>query len=162
MSPRISIIILVVVGLAALSFLVYFYFNFTNQMDLSGQLMVNNWNGLPKYEGYKIKLESANIRLFFPEPPFEFKVGSTLEVVGEARVFGGQVESELAYVGGEIIGRQSVILQTQEIDQFGNFSFNFKLPTEISQQEIRLTVFNLSADNGSQENEVYFPVKLIE
>jgi len=160
MSPKTNIIILSVFSLIVVLVFSYFYGNYTKQMDAAIISIVKNKTGLPKQ--FEINLEAENIHLFSPQEPFNFTAGSQLVLTGEARVFEGNVEAELAYKSGEVIDKQFTTAQAEDTGLFGDFTFVFQIPneSEINNRKIRLTVFNSSPKDGTRENQIYFPVNI--
>lgn len=165
MSPKTNIIILIIVAVIAFGAIGYYYFYCAGQIDWAGKNTVTDntiLNGMRSANANLIKLESENIRLFYPEPPFEFKAGSEVEVVGEARVFENVVEAELAYRDGQVIEKKNTMTNAKDMGLFGRFTFKFKLPDDVDGKKVKITVFNSSPKDGARENEVYFPVKIIK
>ncbi len=165
MSPKTNIIILVIVAVIALSTIGSYYFYCVKQLERAAKDTVADntiLDGMRQENAKLIKLESANIRLFYPEPPFEFKAGSEVEVIGEARVFESVVQGELAYSDGQVIEAKNTMTNAKEMGEFGRFTFTFKIPNEVDGKKAKITIFDYSPKDGARENEVYFPVKIVK
>jgi hypothetical protein len=160
MSPRTNIIIICIVGLIAAFGIGYYYVFNTEQLSIYSRAIVLDRSGLDSFRQQNIdltKLESENIRLFSPEPPFEFKIGSNIEVAGEARSSGTKISAELTYRDKTIIETKTTAIKSKKAGGFGSFSFTFTVPEPVDDKKMKLVVY-LSAPDGSQKEEVHFPI----
>lgn len=163
MSYKVNIIILAVVGLLAAAGLVFGYYYYTKGIEQEVLGMVSNTMGLPHQQRW-VRLESENIRLFYPEPPFQFKAGEPVEVIGEARVKSGKVTAEMTYNNGEVIDKEEAAVKARPESDFGSFSLTFNLPSRevIGRRQIDIKIYDSSLKNVDQKDEVFFPVVIID
>lgn len=101
-------------------------------------------------------VEEANIIVSSPEK--NAIVSSPFFVEGKARVFEDVVSIKLEDKNGKILFQGTTDAQSPDMGQYGLFKKEIKYTT--SQTEGTLKVFESSAKDGSEINEVIIPVKL--
>ncbi len=102
--------------------------------------------------------ESVLPAIFVETPAPGDAVGTSIRVVGTANVFEAQFRIELRDAGGTLVLDESV-MATSGTGQRGHFDFTFPYHTHLAGAG-QLTVFDLSAKDGSRIDVVSIPVVL--